>query len=499
MAPSTLQRCALVVCLAVGLACRGDKMAPPVPTATGGWVDTLPPVPTSYLDVPVRYDLAPALRWLESEVPTAFGNLEDRQAVPGKSRLHYAYAVRRTPFRLQVDGRTAVLQAEMRYRIRAWYNPPVLPEISASCDDETPPRARLTVATTVQLTSGWTLRPRTRAIVAPLSSPERDRCKVTFLRVDITDKVMGAAQAALQQRLRALDARIAAFDLPDESRRLWTVLSSPLKLTDSLWLVINPSTVRLGMLRMQGDTLVTTVGLSANPRITGGPRPDVTPAPMPAPQDSTSRPPVMHLLTEGRLPYDVASSILTKELRGTRIRVAQEQLLLDSLHLIGVGDGRVAVRLAVHGSARGVLYAVGHPAYDTATAELYMPDLEYDVGTRDLMTGALAWLASGPVEEFLRTRVRIKLAPTLADGRDLLERNLNRDLAEGVHLRMDVRSGRVLSVRAAPAALLVRAVASGQGELVLDLRPEQLVGPERLGAAARGGATSTSSASAESP
>ena len=260
------------------------------------------------------------------------------------------------------------------------------------------------------------------------------------------------------------------------------MLGSPLKLTDSLWLVINPSTVRLGMLRMQGDTLISTVGLSANPRIVGGPRPDVAPAPMPAPQDSTSRPPVMHLLTEGRLPYGVASSILTKELRGTIIRVARQRLVLDSLHLIGVGDGRVAVGLAVHGSARGVLYAVGHPAYDTASAELYMPDIEYDVRTRDLMTGTLAWLASGQVEEFLRTKVRIKLGPTLADGQELLEQNLNRDLAEGVHLRMDVRSGRVLSVRAAPAALLVRAVASGQGELVLDLRPEELVGQESLGA-----------------
>jgi hypothetical protein len=243
--------------------------------------------------------------------------------------------------------------------------------------------------------------------------------------------------------------------------------------------------VRIGMLRMRGDTLVTTLGLSANPRVIGGPRPDAAPPPMPPPQDSTSRPPVLHLLTEGRVPYDVASSILTKELRGTIIKVARQRLVLDSLQLLGVGDGRVAVGLAVHGSVRGVLYAVGHPAYDTATAQLYMPDLVYDVGTRDLMTGTLAWLAGGQIEDFLRTRVRIKLGSVLADGRDLLEQNLNRDLADGVHLGMDVSSGRVLGVRAAPHALLVRAVASGQGELVLDLRPEQLVGQETLGAAVR--------------
>jgi hypothetical protein len=484
MIASTLHRCALGVLIFAASACRGERVAPPIPTARGVWVDTLPPVPTSYLDVPVRYDLAPAMRWLESEVPASFGDLEERKPIAGKKRIRYAYTADRSPFKLQVDGRTAVLQADVKYRARAWYNPPVLPEISAKCGAEgDEPRARLTVETTVQLTSAWTLRPRTRAIVAPLSNPERDRCRITFLKVDVTDKVMEGARQALQQRLNGFDAKISAFDLPRESRRLWDVLGSPIELTDSLWLVINPSTIRIGMLEMRGDTLVTTVGLSANPRVIGGPRPDVAPPPMPAPQDSTSRPPVLHLLTEGRLPYDVASSILTRELRGTIIRVARQRLVLDSLRLLGVGDGRVAVGLAVHGSASGVLYAVGRPAFDTATAELYMPDLEYDVGTRDLLTGTLAWLAEGQIEQFLRTRVRIKLGPVLADGRDLLERNLNRDLADGVHLRMDVKSGRVLSVRAAPKALLVRAVASGQGELVLDLRPEQFVGQESLGAA----------------
>ena len=483
MVKSIRHRCTLGLLLATA-GCGSERVAPPVPRATAVWVDTLPPVPTSYLDVPVRYDLAPALRWLESEIPVRFGDLEERKPIAGKKRLRYAYAAERSPFRLVVDGRTAVLQADVKYRARAWYNPPVLPEISAKCGKEgEEPRARLTVETNVELTRAWTLRPRTQARATPLANPARDRCKVTFLRIDVTGKVMDGAREALEQRLAAFDAKVAAFDLPSESRRLWGVLGSPLKLTDSLWLVINPATVRIGMLKMQGDTLVTTIGISANPRVIGGSRPDVVPPPLPEPEDSTSRPPVLHLLTEGRLPYDVGSSILTRELRGTVIRVANQRLVLDSLHLIGVGDGRVAVGLAVHGSARGVLYAVGHPAYDTTRAELYMPDIEYDVGTKDLLTGTLAWLAGGQIEQFLRTRVRIKLAPVLADGRDLLEKNLNRDLADGVHLAMDVKSGRVLSVRAAPGALLVRAIASGQGELVLDLKPEQLVGPESLGAA----------------
>ena len=483
---SPCRRIAGVLLFGAAAACRGDKVAPPVPRVTATWADTLPPVPTSYLDVPVRYDLGPAMSWLEGEVPVSFGSLEERHEVPNRKRVHYAYAASRSRFHIAVSGRTATLQADVRYRVRAWYKPPILPQLSGACDDDdAPPRARLTIETTVQLTSGWTLRPRTRAVVTPLSDLRRDHCKVTFLSIDVTDKVMAAAQSALQDKLQAFDAKVAGFDLPQESRRLWNTIGSPLRLTDSLWMVINPTTVRIGLLKMHGDTLVTTVGLSANPRVIGGPRPDVAVPPMPPPQDSTSRPPVLHLLTEGRLPYDVGSSILTKELRGTIIRVARQRLVLDSLRLIGIGDGRVAVGLLVHGSVRGMLWAVGRPAYDTLRAQLYMPDLVYDVGTRDLLTGTLAWLAQGQIEDFLRNRVRINLASVVADGRNLLEDKLNRDLADGVHLKMDVKAGRVLSVRASPTALLVRAVASGQGELVLDLEPEQLLGPESLGAATR--------------
>ncbi len=453
--------------------CGGDKVAPPVPRATTAWVDTLPPVPTSYLDVPVRYDLARALAWLESAVPPVIGNIDRRRRAPGNSRFKYAYSLRRSPFRVDIEGRTATLAAEFDYQVRAWYNPPLLPEIGASCgtdEDKPRPRARLVVETNVELTDRWTLRPRTRALAQPLTRTERDQCEVTAFKVDVTAKVLSAARDALQKELAEFDRRLAAFDLPGEAGRVWKVLSTPLKLSDSLWLVINPATVRIGLLAVHGDTLVTTVGLSADPRVIGGAQPEYVERPMPPPQDSTTRPPVLHLLTEGRMPYDVASAVLSRELRGTRIRVAGRRLTVDSLHLLGVGDGRVAVGLAVRGAADGTLYAVGHPVLDTATAELYMPDLIYDVGTRDLMVGTLAWLASGTIEEFLRSRVRIKMGPVIEEGRQLLERELNRKLVAGVTLRATV-AGRVYGVRAAPHALLARAIVSGQGELVLDVLP----------------------------
>ena len=268
---------ALLVAAAVPLAAGcGEKVAPPLPRATGAWVDSLPPVPTSYLDVPVRYDLARSLAWLESAVPPVIGDIDQRHRASNNKRLKYAYSLRRRPFRVNIEGRTATLTADFDYQVRAWYNPPLLPEISASCgtdDDKPRPRARLVVKTNVELTDRWTLRPRTRALAEPLTRTERDQCEVTAFKVDVTGKVLGAARDALQKELKEFDHRLAAFDLPGEAGKVWKVLSMPLKLTDSLWLTINPSAVRIGLLAVRGDTLVTTVGLSANPRVIGGARP----------------------------------------------------------------------------------------------------------------------------------------------------------------------------------------------------------------------------------
>ena len=433
-------------------------------------------MPESYIDGPVRYQLAPALAWLDSTIPPRLGDLEQRRESPDDPRLSYAYELERDPFVLSVRRRSATLQADVAYRVRAWYNPPVLPEVGTSCGVEgDAPRARVAVTLDVRLAPDWTLHPRTLAVVEPLSETDHDKCTITPLEINVTDDVMKAARGALQQKADEVGARLAAVDMPKEARRIWGALHQPIRITDSLWLTVNPTAARVGMLELKGDTLLTRVGLSARPRVTAGARPTTSVGPLPPPKDSTARTPALDLLTESRLPYDVASSILTRELRGTKIQAAAQQLTVDSLHLAGVGDGRLAVGLGVSGGVTGLLYAVGHPEYDSTTSKLFMPDLEYDVGTRNLLTGSLAWLGGEAVERFLRANVRVDLGPTLEDGRKLLEKNLNRDLAKGVRLRAEISGGQVHDIRSAPEALLVRAVASGRAEIVLEPKLSEIV------------------------
>ena len=462
--------------LALGLstsACGGESFeAPPPAVVTGVVAESLPPVPPSRLEIPVVYDLKPALEWLEAEVPDTIGDIKKKTALPGNNRVHIAYEIVREPFQFSFEGRTITISSVLHYQGRGWYNPPVLPEMNGSCGTgDSQPRARVTLTVTGRINEGWMLWAKSTVKAVPLTDTERDQCEVTAAHIDVTSKVLGAAEGALQGELKKVDRKLRAYPLRKQAGGVWATMQKPLRLTDSLWLMINPVSLRFLPPTVSGDTLFWQAGLEANPRIIGGSKPDSSTNPLLPPDRSEPPPPELLILSEGRLPYDVAETILSKALQKTKIKVGRHTMRIRHLKPSPLGDGRVVVALTVSGAANGTLYAVGHPQIDS-TGILTMPDLMIDAGTTDALTGALAWLASSDaITQMLRDAIRINLAPTIEKARVLAEKNMNRELAPGLVLRTTLTSAQPIGVWGAPDALVAQVIVKGHGAIDVKLYP----------------------------
>lgn len=464
--------------LALLAGCGGGTIDAPIPVATGeARADTALTLTPSVLDFPVEYDLGPALAWLETVVPVQLGNLEQRVEVPGNDRLAFAFEAERTPFRMRLDGTTVTLSAEVSYRGRGWYNPPVLPTISGSCGvDQERPRVFLSVRSVVTPTADWRLRGRTAVLeLRPLTTEARDRCTVTAAEINVTDKVLDAVRGVLNEKLVAIDQHLGRFPLRAMVEDVWSFLGTPVKLQDSLWLIVDPAAVRFDNVRSEGTVLHSALGITAYPRVVSGPQPNPPVRPVP-PFERVGSPPGLSLLSEGALGWDVLSGILTRELGGDTIKVAGRDLVIAGIDVMGLADGRVAVGLDLLGATRGRVYLVGTPAFDPVDAVLTMPDLTFDVSSRSLMVRGLAWLAGGQVEEHLRTTLKISLAGVLDDGRGLLEQELSRELAPGVRITTQVERGEIVRVRPRANALMVDAVVHGGSVLKLTMAPGKKVG-----------------------
>lgn len=464
------------------LSCRGESFeAPPPAVVTGVVVESLPPVPPSRLELPVQYDLRPALDWLESEVPRNIGSMDKQMKVNDRTKI--AFAITREPFQFSFEGRTITISSVLHYEGRGWYNPPVLPEMNGSCGTgEVRPRARLILSVTGQINEGWMLWAKSTVKAVPLTDTERDQCEVTAAHIDVTSKVLEAAAGALQKELTKVDRQLRTYQLRKQVEGVWATMQNPLRLTDSLWLLINPVSVRFLPPTVTHDTLFLQAGLEANPRIVGGARPAASTNPLLPPDRSEPPPPELLILSEGRLPYDVAEDILSKATSKTKIKLGRHTIRIRHLKPTPLGDGRVVVALTVSGAANGTLYAVGHPQIDSM-AVLTMPDLTIDAGSTDALTGALAWLASGDrLTQFLRDAIKVNLAPTLEKARVLAEKNLNRELAPGLVLKTTLTSAQPAGVWAAPDALVARVIVKGHGAIAINLYPPGAA-PNSTGAA----------------
>jgi hypothetical protein len=463
---------ALLAALGCGLGGTVDAPAPSaVADATG---DSLPVLPPSLVDAPITYDLTPAIANLEASVPTKFGDIEARKRSATNRRVNTAFAAERTPFRVTLDGSTVRVGTVLEYQGKGWYSAPLGADLFGSCGmGAARPRVVVDLATTLRITPDWRLRGKSEITrVAPFSEDRRDQCKVTVFKIDVTDRVVTTAKTELEKRLALLDERIASVNVRSHFEKWWLLLQRPIRLSDSVWLLLQPRAVHLGPITGSAHMISIDVGLQGEPRVVTGPRPPDGTDSLPRLKRQTAKhDQALHVLLEGELSYDLANAILTKNVVGKRVRHGARWITIRDARLSGIGGGRVALAVRFDGAASGIVYLVGTPRYDPETRQLFVPDLAYDVSSADLLVQGLEWMRRSDVQDLLRTRARFPVADLVEQARQRLERGMNRSLGQNAKLVTQIATGDVLAVRATSGGILVRASANGSARLEVNRIP----------------------------
>jgi hypothetical protein len=457
----------LAFLLVVLAACeRKPTFEPPAPSITID-VDSLPALPASIIDAPLTYDLTPIVAELERVVPKKLGDLNKKVPLATNKRVHIAFAADREPFALKLDGDLVRMTAIVNYSGRVWYNPPIGPEVSAACGQKGQmPRIRIEVVTPVRLTSDWKLRSRTTVKdLAPMTNTEVDQCEMTFLKIDVTGKVIDAVRKLLEKNTRVVDAKVASINLRPKFEEFWSVLSEPIHLSDSLWLVINPTAVQVGPATGSKRMLRTGVALTAEPRIVAGRKPTVDKTPLPKQTPVKEIPDGFHVLLEGLMMYDVASNLLSDELKGKRVKQGRRYIEVRSVRMFGVGGGKIGLEVNFAGTTGGRIFFVGTPNYDYKGDRLYVPDLDYDVASAHAILRGLSWLKHDDLRDYLRSKARWPVGGLIKQGEAELKKGLNQELSKGVKLSGDTHEVEIIGVHAGKDAVVVRAHADGNVRL----------------------------------
>lgn len=463
-------RCLLLTMLAgLPVACgeQGSTVEAPAPLAEFSQdPDSLPSLSPGTIVAPLTLDLAGGLAALEKLVPNQVGDIGRRLPLEGSGRKSYAFEISREPFTVSFARDTVVLAAIIHYQGRGWYDPPIGPDINGECGTKgDPPRARVVLHLLPRLSKDWKLRVRTRvADVTPLTTTERDQCQVSFLKLDVTGQVLSGARHALEATLPRLERRIARFDVRTPLAQIWADLQKPIRLQDSLWLLLRPSAVNLGVMSGSRTEVATQIGITASPRVVTGGRP--APILLPLPDLGT-----LHsdegfaMLIEGSFDYGVMSAELTHRLRGRSVSGGGGVLEVRRVTVVGIGSGRLALGVEFTGTATGQLWLLGTPSYDAGSGMLSVPDLELDAGSAGLLLQGLAWLNSDAIREFLRAQATISAGDVLGQLQTLAVKEMNREVAHGVSLGVTIEGTEPAGILVRSDALIIRVRATGTARL----------------------------------
>lgn len=467
----------LVALLALAAACGPPrKVDAPPPTATADQLresDSMAPPPPTYASAPVSVDLRLILREIESTIPTHIGSLNDRLLISTAPRTWVALEVLRGPLDIDFGPGSMTVTATVAYRGRVWRKVP-LATVSASCGTgEKAPLARIRIRTSYRVDSTWHIRTASKVVSAERATADpADECHVTFLSINVTDKVLDAAKQAINKALRVADARLALVDVRGAVAPVWASLQKPISIRDStIWLLLHPKAVGVSGITVRDSFAHGTVTLLAEPQIRSGARPAPDSTPLPYLTRVQGLDTVLTVI-DGFLAYPAANAILRESLRGHKLRVRGRKLIIEDVAMSYIGHHRIALGVLLSGAVVGRVYFLGTPAYDPETDAIVVPDLYYDVETSNYLVRSLAWLAGDKLRDELRRTARVPAAAMLELARGLANEEITRTLADGVKLSGELGAARALRVRATAEGL--RARASGTGRLALEIKLESV-------------------------
>ena len=453
----------LLAALPLVQACRREQ---PV-TVAGTRLDSLPtppPLPLSRFNVPLVYDYTPVLAVVERAVPRKFGAIDSVHMVGTDPNRHYAYEAVRGPFTTFVRDNEVHLRATLSYAARGYFKPRFGPTIGAGCGGDSPaerPRVTVELVTPLTLTPEWHLSSHARiGRLAPTSSADRDRCTVSIIRYDVTQRVIAAARDALNSHLPDIDRKISRVDLTDRFQEWWGLLNKPIQLTDNVWLLLGPERLRMGNVSGSGTDLIVDAGLDARPTIVTGAEPHPKPPPLPPIARDTNAT-GFHIVLGGLINYSDASRTITDALKGKSVTEAGRTVTVRSARVSPLPHGQLSFAVAFTGDANGTLVFVGKPIYDRHAGQLRVPDLDYDLTTDSDLISAYSWLRSDALRELFREKARLPADLLITKGRSLLSDGLNRKLGDAVTLSAHVDSVDVAGIYVTASGIVIRAVATG--------------------------------------
>lgn len=420
----------------------------------------------STLSLPIKVDLQPYLNQTEKSLPRTFSGKEEHC-----EGVSYSYKFTREPIQFSGKGEYLSYDVDGKYLLNLNYCPDctslfdskgtcVIPRIYASCGVGEPMR-RVSVAYTTQFKISPDFKFKTSTQLTKFHTI--DPCEITVFSYDATDKLRKEVTTVLKDLEKDIDQQIAAINIRSEIEEVWELLATPTSLGQYGFFTAYPKAVSLSEIRFDKKVAHLDVNLTFTPKISTH-QPEIVIPKLPNLSEHKAHN-GFNIDVDIVAGYDSLSSILTNELKGKSVTIKNNQVIFTAIEIHGASNKQLNLKVDFEGKRQGTLYLVGTPVFDSAAQKIYFPDLTFDLKTKDALLKSAKWMFNSKITNMLREFAVFDLTPHLDEMKQMLQKEMNRELKKGVKLFGNVNELRLVGMYPQLNQLIIRINSTGDLKL----------------------------------
>ena len=431
----------------------------------------------SEIAVPIRASLAPLVPEIEKQVPKNVTNGPDYQ-MDGSRQFGARYQVTRDPIALNMQGKGLHATTTMHYAIegcRRTHNPLRGGDVMWPCIScgfgESMRNAFIDIDAHLEWDETWRIRSHTT-----VRTPEfPNRCEVTLLGIDITDRVIAPIIShELRDVAKTIDANTPKVtNIRGHAQQIWSALQTPFEVAPKTYVVVEPLELSLGPLTGSGLEISSTMLLRARTRVVVGDPPPATAKPLPPLRATQNGAGAMRVPFDVEVPYDDAGRLISENFGGKTYKVGGAELRVNGVRLLPPASEKLTIEADIDyrggflRNYKGLIDLDATPSFDPATNSIVLTNVDYalDPHRHNPFLRIGDHLTHEAVRSQIAKNARWSIAADIAAITGEIQRSLNRPLAPGVTLRGRIDSIAPVSITPTAATVTIRVVATGSAEV----------------------------------
>ncbi|HLZ86515.1 MAG TPA: DUF4403 family protein [Puia sp.] len=437
----------LVAVAGAGACSPAKKLTPPAVTVMVG--DSLPALPQSEIDLPVKVAGRPLLVAADSIFPREFLSPGWPNFLQPSCDFRYKYRFVRSGFVLRCTNNRISIAMEGNYQVAGGkclcaLGKPVSPWVMGYCGFDREPMRRVDLAFSTLLNFQPDYHIRTSSIVEQVKA--LDPCNMSIFSVDMTQQIMDSIRSSVNFFCRGFDASAIKTDIAGYLKQAAARAWQKTPIGSYGYLIINPVSVRVGTLNYVRDTFAVSLGISCRPELSSDSRSTMSPL-LPALRPGGNRNGVT-LFLPANYEYSFISKLLNDSLRDKSFEYKGRTVIVKELAVRGIERHKIELRIDFGGSYTGRIFLRGTPVLDTAKQTLSVPDIAYSLESRDILLRMAKTLLRGKIRRTMQGNNVLDLAALLKTNMPSLNAQLNRPIMTNLYTTGELKQLRLIGLLA---------------------------------------------------